>query len=366
VVVATDFHFPWGTRLWGVRVDGDGEPFELTRPLANRALRYWPPVFGGTTKGIPVLDAIRDSAVGRDCLARSEGENRRLAYVGLTRARDALVLALPTRPCPRDAWMLTFAGDYLLPGDQAASVALPNGAKVPARIVKLGGESTGAERAAFAPRRLPARPPLAAPLRERTTPSEAGAVDDAEIAETAELGDRIPIFGSDMRLIGTALHAVIAAELVNPDRADGLALTRALLEGYGVATYVGAEHALGAARRFRDWIERRFAPKRVFAEYPIVHRRADGRVVNGWIDVLLETEHGWIVVDHKSSPRPRVEWRDELCEYAGQLDAYREALEAAGKKVESCWIHLPIGGAALRYAARAPSGPLAPADPLGC
>jgi ATP-dependent exoDNAse (exonuclease V) beta subunit len=391
VVVATDFHFSWGNRLWGVRVDGNGEPFELGAPLANRVIRYWPSIFGNHTKGISALDAIRESAIGRECFARSDGENRRLAYVGLTRARDALVLALPGRPCPREAWMQTFAGDYLLPalsgsadststgspsGDARsggvrsaksasaadwASLILPNGTSVPARVVALGDGAEGAAAAPFTPRRLPARSPLDVRLRERMSPSRAAVVPEAQIAETAELGARISISGSDMRIIGTALHAIIAAELVNPDRADALERTHALLAGHGVETYVGAAHALEAARRFRSWIEGRFAPSRVLTEYPIVHRRADGRVVSGWIDVLLETPSGYVVIDHKSSPRPRSEWRDEIREYAGQLDAYREALEAAEKKVESCWVHLPVGGAALRYAA--PSATLAPLSP---
>jgi ATP-dependent helicase/nuclease subunit A len=349
VVVAADLHFGWPTRLWGVRVDGDAEPFDLARPLANRVLRHWPQIFAGHTKDVPVLDAIRESAAGRDCLARSEGENRRLAYVGLTRARDALVLALPSKPPGTDAWMNAFAGDYLLPDGDALTLA--NGASIATRSLALEGRAPPAAAEPFAPRRLPERTPLAQVPRERLSPSEAPAAAEGEIAETDELGERIPVRGDDMRTIGTALHAAIAAELVNPGRPDALARTRALLEAHGVDAFVDAEHALGAARRFRAWAERRFAPRRILAEQPIMHRLADGRVVSGWIDVLIETERGWIVVDHKSSPRPRAEWRDELREHAGQLDAYRAALEAAGRTVAACWIHLPVGGAALRYRA---------------
>ena len=34
----------------------------------------------------------------------------------------------------------------------------------------------------------------------------------------------------------------------------------------------------------------------------------NGQVLRGWIHLLLETDDGWIVIDHKSSPRPRSEW----------------------------------------------------------
>jgi ATP-dependent helicase/nuclease subunit A len=78
VVVNTDLHYAWRPRLWDVRVEGRGD-LDLRRPLANRVIRFWPQVFGNHTKDIPVLDAIRASSEGRGCLAKGDGENRRLA-----------------------------------------------------------------------------------------------------------------------------------------------------------------------------------------------------------------------------------------------------------------------------------------------
>jgi len=53
------------------------------------------------------------------------------------------------------------------------------------------------------------------------------------------------------------------------------------------------------------------------------------------------------VIDHKSSPRPRSEWRAEALEHSGQLAAYRAALEACGKRVAGCGIHFPVSGGVL-------------------
>src|SRR5690606_37905283 len=150
----------------------------------------------------------------------------------------------------------------------------------------------------------------------------------------------------DMAAIGTALHALIAAELINPGRGDRLERARALLEGYGVSVFLDAEAALAAADRFREWVERRFAPRQILAEYPVAHLLEDGRVVRGWIDVLLETEAGWVVIDHKSSPRPRAEWGEDVIEYSGQHAVYREALRACGGSVAAGWIHFAVGGGA--------------------
>jgi ATP-dependent exoDNAse (exonuclease V) beta subunit len=158
------------------------------------------------------------------------------------------------------------------------------------------------------------------------------------------LGGRIPLRGDDMTVIGRALHALIAAELVNPGRDDRLERARALLDGYEVSAFLDAEAALAASDRFRAWIAKTFAPKQILSEHPITHVLADGRVVRGWIDVLLETDAGWVVIDHKSSPRPRTEWGAEVLAYSGQLAVYREALAACGRPVASCWIHFAVGG----------------------
>jgi ATP-dependent exoDNAse (exonuclease V) beta subunit len=338
IVVNTDFHYQWQSRLWDVRVENDGEAFDLHRPLANRVIRFWPRIFGNRTKA-PVLESILESENGRTCHARAASENRRLAYVGLTRARDCIVLALPVRNPPADAWLHAFAGRYLRP--QGDVLALPDGCTIPMRPTAPSDESASAPPAAFAPRRLPERTPIAAPLRAGVNPSASVALPGASVVEIVELGDRVKLHGEDMTVIGTALHSLIAAELLNPGRT--LDDARAL-----VSTFVDAESALAATRRFRAWLEKKFAPKRTLVEYPIVHVLEDGRSVRGWIDVLLETNAGYVIIDHKSSPRPKSEWPAEALEHSGQLALYARAIEAAGKKVAGCWIHFPVSGGATR------------------
>ena len=89
----------------------------------------------------------------------------------------------------------------------------------------------------------------------------------------------------------------------------------------------------------------RFNPRRLLVEHPVEKRQDNGQVLRGWIDLLAETAAGWIVIDHKSSPRPASEWDDEAVGYSGQLAAYVGALRAAGMECAGCWLHLPVGGA---------------------
>lgn len=348
VVITTDFYYDWRPRIWDVRVETSESALELENPLTSRVIRFWPQIFGRTTTGVPILDDIMASPEGLSTRAKNNSELRRLAYVGMTRARDALIIPLPARSVPKDAWINAFNSDYLLPGKDG--IKLPDGKQLPCATEKVQEHRTPSDPLPFAPRWFPPRRPTETPVRETVRPSQAEPVEGAEIAEIAQLGERIAVHGDDMTIIGTGLHAVIAAELNNPDRDNALTRAQAILESYGATDFIEAKHALQCARRFRDWVQETFEPKRILTEYPISHRLENNQIVRGWIDVLLETHEGWVIIDHKSSPRPRSEWGQEVVEFSGQLAAYKQALEAAGKTTLGTWIHFPVSGGVVRAA----------------
>ena len=175
------------------------------------------------------------------------------------------------------------------------------------------------------------------------------AIAAATIGEIIELGERVAVRSDDMTLIGRALHAVIAMELVNPDRADAQARARRILQGYGAEYFIDPDAAVACARRFRAFVIERFKPTRILAEWPTAEALANGQTMRGWIDVLVETADGWVVIDHKSSPRPKSEWRTEALEHSGQLACYRSMIAATGARLaDSAWIHFPVSGGIVR------------------
>ena len=349
VVVATDFHYEWRARLWDARVETPAGAFDVEAPLTERIVRYWPRVFGGHSSGVAVLDRIATSEEARQCEEKGASESRRLAYVGMSRARDLLVVAAPSKTPHVGAWVHTFECDWLLPAGDV--LALPDDGTIPAASMDLDEGAEAMAPTAFTPTWFPEREPLVERVRAVVSPSDAEPVEGAEVGEIVDLGIRVKIHGEDMTVIGSGLHAVLAAELVNPDQPDAKERAQAVLEGYGADAYVSAEEALACARRFRAHVEERFRPSRVLAECPLVYPGEGGRVVTGWMDVLLETPEGWVIVDHKSSPRPRAEWVEEARAYSGQLRAYARALDAAGRPVAGCWVHFAVGGGMVQVSA---------------
>jgi ATP-dependent exoDNAse (exonuclease V) beta subunit len=343
VVVVTDFHYGWWPRLWDVRAESTAETLDLDRPLAGRTIRFYPNVFGRNTKDVPVLDAIMASDEAAAVAATNEAELRRLAYVGMTRTRDTVVIAVPPGAPKADAWIRAFESEHLLPGGD--TLALPEGDPIPANCRDLADTAFAApEPAPFTPAWFLERTPTVSPLRERLSPSEAGPAQGATVGETIEVGPRIAVHGDDMASIGTALHAVIAAELVNPGRDDAVERAAALIQGLAVEGAVAPADAVECATRLTAALDARFTPRRMLVEHPVELVQDNGQVLRGWIDLLVETEEGWIVIDHKSSPRPRAEWATEAIAYSGQLAAYASALRGAGLDCAGCWVHFAVGG----------------------
>lgn len=85
-------------------------------------------------------------------------------------------------------------------------------------------------------------------------------------------------------------------------------------------------------------------------EMPFRHVDDDGHLVSGYIDFVWETEDAYIVVDYKTCASNYMLIFDPNSEhFAGrhgeQLNCYRHALEADGhKKVAACLIYYPVTG----------------------
>jgi ATP-dependent exoDNAse (exonuclease V) beta subunit len=68
----------------------------------------------------------------------------------------------------------------------------------------------------------------------------------------------------------------------------------------------------------------------------------------GWLDVLINTNDGWVILDHKFTNKKNYKFDLEAIRYSGQLLAYKEAVEATMEgEVKKTGIHLPFTGEIL-------------------
>ena len=156
---------------------------------------------------------------------------------------------------------------------------------------------------------------------------------------------RAPLSGvKDMAQFGQALHAVIAVNMIHYQAID-VGVVGNILESCQMSGAIDAGSALDLAERFRGFATHQLKANKVLVEYPVEYQMQNGQFVSGWIDALIETDDGYVIVDHKSSPKPRKESEQDALKYSGQLKLYKQAVEAiSGKPVIGYWIHFAVIG----------------------
>jgi ATP-dependent helicase/nuclease subunit A len=348
VVIGTDLEDDLKSRVWGLNVVSEKKTVDLKDPLTGRFLRYWPFPFGAQKTGMPVVDAIHGSDFGRLCDARETEESKRLLYVSLTRARDLLVIPLPGKKTTGE-WMGLLQAEWMLP--QSKKLKLPDGKEIPSEFWELDA-STAAE-----PKKAETYRPFWFGQRKEPTeklpavlnPSAFELWPKARVREHVPIGEALKISGaSTVENLGVALHQLIAAEVINPSRADAEDTARHLIDAWSLTGSLDGGEVVFYIRQFLKHLENRYKPTRILAEYPMIHVLKNGQAVKGWVDLLVDTPKGWVIVDHKFTDKPKDVLEIEALKYSGQLKAYKDAVETATKRpVIDCLVHFPTFGEML-------------------
>lgn len=349
VVVLLDLESDIKDWIWDqVRPESQGS-FDAMAPLAGRFLRYWPWPYGGQKK-VPIVQAVSGSTEGARIRAAALEEYKRLLYVSFTRARDLLVMARKEKS-PEGEWMQTVdLPRWLSVGDDEA-IPLRGGGTVGFRRRRLNEGSaqisatvtTGDLTWFEVPQTTRAKPPLL------VSPSVAEA-SDYRIVERCSIGARIRTETEDRAALGEALHACIAADLVTE---EGLAAAEVahILERMDMSAAVAPTDVVQQLAALRRWLRERWPGAQRLVEVPVTQVLPNGQQLAGRIDLLLRTEAGWILVDHKSSPQGSGQWEELAKKHGGQLAAYAAAVEAVtGRQVLESWLVLAVSGIGLKVA----------------
>ena len=342
VTVLFELSTLWGGKALGVRVVSDRAQIELEKPLAERWIRFWPWPYNRKQRGIPLAQRLADHPATQVAHDLEQRQQLRLLYVGWTRARDHLVLA--TRQGKLTSGILS-----LLCDENGTLLAEPSGttAEWAGReldVVVSEGEpeepipreaEPGSGYVAAGPRGYP--PAFVAP---------SSAVAVGQTGPLQILGER-PVLNRrpDENRLGEAVHGFLAADdlsLAVEVRTD---LATGLLDRWGVAGALSAASLIGAADAFWHWVESSWPGAKWHREWPVQHRQADGSVVRGYADLVIETEASFAVIDHKTFAGKRDDAIARAAGFAGQLRSYSLAVETATKKpVEGCFVHYPVLG----------------------
>jgi len=337
VVIAMDLNAKLKPRLWGLNVLPAPGKVSLDDPLQGRKLRYWPSFQGKQSKDVPLLEAIEAGPEAEKVNAQETEEMRRLLYVSLTRPRDILVLAGQSGKLSGE-WSETLEADWMFP--EGTEITLTGGNHLRTQVLNF--ENIEKEPSDLAYRTNWLETPQDAPerLQRYLSPSSVEPTPGAQIGETIVLGERLQVQDKyDTTVMGSALHAVIAAKF------SGNSSTQKILDDHGMSNAITADVADEAADRLLKALDTHFNSVRVFTEHPVSYVSASGQVVSGLIDMLVETAGGYILIDHKASPRATADWENIALGYSGQLKAYADGIaKTTDRPVLSTRIHFALTG----------------------
>jgi len=319
------------------------------------------------------MERAANSDVGRAVIERDTRERVRLLYVGWTRARDHLILAVHLlKKGPATSWLDELSdqrGPLLAlpePGATDPSLGIrgldDERLRVPVRAWSLEAADADERAASTEPRLWFARAAEnhATPPPYRVTPSDAAthAVTHAQarVVSTHRFAARMPFArtaGIAWDRIGTALHAFLAADYPELSGAERNDLGTRLLASAGLDASFTTESLISASDSLRDFVEKRWPGAIWHREVPIsaaLDSPHGLRRIEGTIDLLLETPAGYVVIDHKSFPGRADHWAARALEYAPQLMTYAMTIEMSGALVIGCFIHFTVGGGMVEVA----------------
>ncbi len=338
---------------FGVSIEQDVAA-DIRDPLIGRSIRYWPWPYGKQRVDMD-LGKIPRSNEALVASRKEFAEAVRLMYVGVTRARDYLVFA--ARPTIDGTDWLKELRDA--DGNSVLSLPFENGR---CEILRDGSDLHFANMQILNPSDRPQLATDYAPtyttpksvkriafIPYRITPSniEASglvAKDGFSISERIVLGTRIVLTGNDdVQRIGDAVHCFFAADDVEQPMAERMQLGRELLAAWTLSSLKPFD-LISMSNRLNRAVQEKYVGAKTLFECPVSGTKGNQRI-RGAIDLLLRTDAGLVVLDHKTYHGRMSSWEEKALSYAPQLFTYKAMIEEAGAEpVIACYIHFPLLG----------------------
>lgn len=310
--------------------------FDIQKEICEgkKLLRYIPDIRKTSENTPDFFFAVEEfsSSPFRSFVDNCREEEKRLLYVGFTRAKDYLV-SVNTATAEFN-WLLA-AG--LTPSTGKEGFRW-KGDMDSVKTVTLRG--VGTENAAVQPAATWHKPSLQHTVRaaKHLNPSDKAAETESRIIAEYKINEGIALSGSyDSEEAGTCIHDYFAVH--GTPGFDNLSAAKRLIDNFSLTANIEKPEQLPASAEamFKWFGEKAGDIKALHKELPFSHRLKSGQVVNGRIDLMVEMkDRHCLLVDYKTARTEK--------EYAPQMLLYKRALEAWGFTVDHCYIFYPVLG----------------------
>ncbi len=302
----------------------------------------------GKSQNQSVVDRLSKHKIWNDVKQRQVSEAARLLYVGVTRAREILILTSKNKNnelCLR--WFEAvgaklahkIAADemvdifdiglnfYVEKLDESELIEWPE--ETDTKVLDVCADFSKLNNA------------------RNISPSKAGKTNHY-IVVINDKEQRIDVRCEDDAMMGDFIHHVFCCmdSDINLDQIKDLRISYGIKE----QEFPSPEKLIDAWKNLTDILEKKYGKALCrHHEVPFRHIDDEGHLVSGYIDLVWETQDGCVIVDYKTCPGNYNIVFDPTNEhYAGkhgdQLDCYQRAIIAAGKEVKAKVIYYPVTG----------------------
>lgn len=341
------------------------QSFNVEQPLQGRMLYYWPWPYGAQSKDVGLDSAVQDTPQLALRQKQLLEESQRLLYVGMTRARDYLVLA--TRDFSKAKWLneqrardnSQVISSIKETGDELGEIVV-NGQPFPIKIrtialpeeqFELSDESEKIIFVGESAEVMEFQPATFRPSMTQFVESDETILKEVEVnVPVHSIGTRLPITGSlEMDILGTMVHTFLAADSPTLNVETRQQLAQSIQQNFDVYA-LSPEALMEASNRLNHFIEQHYSSREaLYKEFPI-HLKVNNQKASGMIDCLIELPDGWVIIDHKTFPGREEFWTSRAYLHLPQLQIYARALEeVSNKPVLEAWIHMPIVGKMVQF-----------------
>jgi ATP-dependent helicase/nuclease subunit A len=338
-------------QVFGLKAIINNNEFKLDDPLKDRFIRYWPWPYG-QKQNLPesLRDTLYTNSELQKGLEAEKEEEKRLMYVGITRARDYLVIPYAGGQLGKLNQLLDFK-----PEDQLNDANLTdrnlhvNGYTIPARVQQVPvpeelEQDKSVEQSYLAKSSGPAGHE---PLYRQ--PSVEESLDDEVVDIALAAKELHPRLKPEAKMaddeLGDILHGVLATYPENiEDSSDPSDRVRQVLINHNSHGSIDKDQLLTNIRAFFQHVEGQHQVQERFKEWPLAMME-QGQVYSGFADLVLKTPEGYVLVDFKSYQGGTSNILEKSKEFTGQLKRYKTMLEHATKQpVVETYLYYMVSG----------------------
>ena len=338
-------------KVWGLCLVAETEEPDLDNILGHRWLRYWVNPYGDQLGKTRLEERLHQSEAWTQATRVGLEEEARLLYVGLTRARDYLVL-------PTTAKGSKWLNRVFNHGDETITTLDPHSDETPfywkGEVICCENEPL------YKPKDFPESlrdesPVLfhAPRLGRHPVPRQALLIDPAQDSfqyrstELVAFAPKLEFKGEYVPALGKAINSFLIADQPALTPTERLAAAQKQLSIRQVEESLTAAALVRQGEAFRQFLQARFAPQEVLRKYPVELWRGQ-RLLKLEADFYLTSAGEITVLLLSGFAEGLKKWKLQE-QHASLLGWWRLVLaQQAPDKTATFWVVLPVEGQAVQ------------------